>query len=216
MSQTNLKTRILFAIIGSLLLAGGLQITIAINWGVSMFDTATLTMQKLTHFNFGNAAVLLHAIFLLILIVFMKKLNTKWNELFLSLISIFLLTRVINGFEFIANYVHLNTFILTLLTFLISVFIFNIGIFFMSKSNLFITPYDRFVLQLATVTKRDLGSSRFITDFSLFAITIVLNFSFNLHVAINIGTAYIIFTSGPQIILIEKLFNKLQYKKTSI
>ncbi len=204
MQERKLSTRILFAVVGAILLSAGLQVTIGIDWGVSMFDTATLAMEHLTGVNFGNAAVLLHAIFLVILIIGMKKLESKWGELALSAISIFALTRVINLFEFIANAVNFQNFVVTLIVFIVSVFVFNIGIYFMSKSNLFIAPYDRFVLQLSWALKKELGTARLVSDILLFTITIILTLVFDLGVTISIGTAYIIFTSGLQINLIHK------------
>lgn len=206
MQERKLSTRILFAIVGAVLLSAGLQVTIGINWGVSMFDTATLAMENLTGVNFGNAAVLLHSIFLIILIVGMKKLESKWGELALSALSIFLLTRVINVFEFIANAVNFSSFFVSLIAFVVSVFVFCIGIYFMSKSNLFIAPYDRFCLQLSWATGKELGTARLISDVTLFAITIILNLILGLGVTISLGTAYIIFTSGLQINLVHKIF----------
>lgn len=206
MKKRKMSTRILFAIVGALLLSLGLQVTIGIDWGVSMFDTSTLAMEYLTGVNFGNAAVLLHAIYLIIMIVGMKKLQSKWPELAISALSIFVLTRIINAFEFIANSINFSSFAVALVVFVVSVFIFNIGIYFMSKSNLFIAPYDRFVLQLSWALGKELGTARLISDIILFAITIIINFVFGLGVTISLGTAYIIFTSGPQINIIGKIF----------
>lgn len=206
MQERKLSTRILYAVVGAVLLSAGLQVTIGIDWGVSMFDTATLAMSNLTGVNFGNAAVLLHAIFLIALIVGMKKFQSKWAELALSAISIVLLTRVINAFEFIANAVNFGSFFVTLIAFVVSVFVFCIGIYFMSKSNLFIAPYDRFCLQLSWATGKELGTARLISDVTLFAVTIILNFILGLGVTISLGTAYIIFTSGLQVNLVHKIF----------
>lgn len=206
MQERKLSTRILYAVVGAILLSAGLQVTIGIDWGVSMFDTATLAMQNITGVNFGNAAVLLHTIFLIILIVGMRKLQSKWSELALSALSIFVLTRVINAFSFIADAAHFSSFFVTLIVFIISVFVFCIGIYFMSKSNLFIAPYDRFCLQLSWATGKELGTARLMSDVTLFVITIVLNIIFDLGVTVSIGTAYIIFTSGLQVNLAHKIF----------
>ncbi len=206
MQERKLSTRILFAVVGAVLLSAGLQVTIGIDWGVSMFDTATLAMAGITGVNFGNAAVLLHAIFLIILILGMKKLESKWSELALSAISIFALTRVINMFEFIANAVNFESFIVNLIAFVVSVFVFCIGIYFMSKSNLFIAPYDRFCLQLSWATGKDLGTARLISDVTLFVITIILSIVLDLGVTVSFGTAYLIFTSGLQVNLVHKIF----------
>lgn len=206
MQERKLSTRILFAVIGAVLLSAGLQVTIGIDWGVSMFDTATLAMQGITGVNFGNAAVLLHSIFLIILILGMKKLQSKWSELVLSAISIFALTRVINMFEFIANAVNFESFAVNLVAFVLSVFVFCIGIYFMSKSNLFIAPYDRFCLQLSWATGKDLGTARLISDVTLFVITIILSIILDLGVTVSFGTAYLIFTSGLQVNLVHKIF----------
>lgn len=206
MNKRKLSTRILFAIIGALLLSVGLQVTIGIDWGVSMFDTSTLAIQYLTGVNFGNSALILHGIYLLILIIGMKKLQSKWVELAISFLSIFILTRFINAFEFIADGINIDSFPIALIVFVISVFVFNIGIYFMSKSNLFIAPYDRFILQLSWALNKELGTARLISDISLFAITLIINVIFSLGVTVSLGTAYIVFTSGLQIYVISRIF----------
>lgn len=206
MQKRKMSTRILFAIVGALLLSFGLQVTIGIDWGVSMFDTATQVMANITGANFGNAAILLHSIYFIILIIGMKKLQSKWLELTISAVSIFVLTRVINAFEFISTMINFDNFVVTLIAFVLSVFVFNIGAYFMAKSNLFVTPYDRFVLQLSWAMNIELGTARLISDVSLFVVTIILNLFIGLGVTISLGTAYIIFTSGPQINIISKIF----------
>lgn len=206
MQERKLSTRVLYAVVGAILLSAGLQVTIGIDWGVSMFDTATLAMSNITGVNFGNAAVLLHTIFLIILIVGMRKLQSKWSELALSALSIFVLTRVINAFAFIAEMAQFDSIFIKLIVFVISVFVFCIGIYFMSKSNLFIAPYDRFCLQLSWATGKELGTARLMSDITLFVITIILNIIFDLGVTVSIGTAYIIFTSGLQVNLVHKIF----------
>lgn len=206
MEERKLSTRIIYGLIGALLLSVGLQVTIGIDWGVSMFDTATLVMQKLTGLNFGNAAIVLHSIYLVILIVGMKQLQSKWSELALSVISIFIITRVINAFSFIADSAHFDSFMITSIMFILSVFVFCIGIYFMSKSNLFVSVYDRFCLQLSWATGKELGTARLICDVSLFIVTLVVNYALDLGVTVSIGTFYIIFTSGLQINLIHKIF----------
>lgn len=206
MEERKLSTRIIYGLVGALLLAVGLQVTIGINWGVSMFDTATLVIQGMTGLNFGNSAIVLHSIYLVILIIGMNKLQSKWNELALSVVSIFIITRIINAFSFISESVHFNSFIITLIMFIISVFVFCVGIYFMSKSNLFVSVYDRFCLQLSWATNQELGTARLICDVSLFIVTLLVNYTLDLGVTVSIGTFYIIFTSGLQINLIHKIF----------
>lgn len=210
MTNQTLTKRIIFAVLGALLLAVGLTATIAVDLGVSMFDTATLMTQELFKVeSFGNAALILHALYVSLLIIFKRKLEPKWIDIIIAIISVFILTRVINAFEFIANYVNPTTMSATIIIFLISVLVFNIGIYFMAKSNLFVSPYDRFVLQLSWLLKREYGTTRLISDIALFAGSILLIFIFSLDVPISFGTLYIIFTSGLQINLAGKIF-KLQ------
>ncbi|WOO86801.1 DUF6198 family protein [Mollicutes bacterium LVI A0039] len=210
MEEIKLSTRFIYGAIGAILLAIGLNVTVAVDLGVSMFDTSTLAIQYLLNMELlGNAALVLHAIFVILIIIFRSKLDIRWIELGIAILSVFILTRIINVFAFVAQTITLTSFATTVVYFVLSVLVFNIGVFFMAKSNLFVTPYDRFILQLSWLLNKEYGTTRLICDVALFATTILVILIFKLPVPISIGTLYIIFTSGLQINLISKIFNKL-------
>lgn len=210
MSNKTLTSRIIFAILGMVLLSIGLNIVLGIDWGMSTFDTATLVAQELFKVNnFGNAALICHAIYCILLVIFMKKLQSSFLQIGTSIISIFILTRVINVFAFLEN-AHFNTFAANLVLFVVFVMIINIGIYFMSMSHLITAPYDRFCLQVSESMNIELGRSRLINDVILFVISLLFVLIFKLPVTIALGTLYIVFLSGPMVTIAGKIFKVKQ------
>ncbi len=206
MTNKTITNKIILAIVGMVLLSIGLNIVLAIDWGMSTFDTATLVTQQVFNIQvFGNAALVCHALYCILLIIFMKKLDSSFLQIGTSILSIFILTRVINIFSFLTNF-HASSFAMNLILFVAFVFIINIGIYFMSMSHLITAPYDRFVLQVSESFNIELGKSRLINDVILFAVSIILILIFNLDVTVAFGTLYIVFLSGPMVTIAGKIF----------
>ncbi len=206
MENKSFKFKILLATIGTLILAVSINFIIGINWGMSTYDTACLTTQYLFGFeNYGDAVLLTHMIFLVLLIVFMKKLNTSLKHIGISLISIVIVSRVLNFFGFIIDIQYSSTLVM-LIVFLINVFAVNLAIYLMASSTIIATPYDRFVIQLSTISGKDLGRARLIVDIITFIFAFIIILLFNLPVPISLATLFIVLFSGPIITMWGKLF----------
>ncbi len=206
MHNKTLLAKIILAVVGTVIMSLGINLVLGINWGMSTFDTACLTALHLLGIEaFGDAALVVHGIFIVLIIIFMKKLDVDWKLLLSSIISIFIVSRVLNFFDFaaVSNYSSLLT---TLISFVVSVFLINLGIYLMAMSNLIVTPYDRFVVQLSKVTNRELGKTRLVVDLSLFAVATVLIIIFNLPIPISLATLYIVVLSGPMITACGRIF----------
>lgn len=205
MENKTLSFRIGLAVIGTILLAISINFIISINWGMSTFDSACLTTQYLFDIDkYGDAVLLTHSVFLLLLIIFMKKLQSNWKHIGIAVISIIIVSRIINMFGFIIDFEYSSKLIM-LLIFLVNVIIVNLGIYLMAKSTLVATPYDRFVIQFSSATSRDLGRARLIVDVIVFAIALVIILVAKLEVPISLATLFIVFASGPIITLWGKV-----------
>lgn len=206
MENKTISFRFTLAIIGTILLAISINIIIGINWGMSTYDTTCLTTQYLLHMTkYGNAVLVTHLVFLVLLIIFMKKLQSDWKQILIAIISILIVSRVINFFGFFIDINYPNT-IIKFIVFMISVVTVNLAIYLMAKSQLVATPYDRFVIQFAASTDRDLGRARLIVDVITFIAAFALIVIFKLPVPISIATLFIVLASGPIITFWGKVF----------
>lgn len=206
MENKSLGFRICLAVIGTIILAVSINFIIGINWGMATFDTACLTTQYLFNIEqFGDAVLLTHVIFIVLLLLFMKKFNTTWKQMGIAVISILIVSRVINLFGFLIDIEYANKYI-KFIVFLINVGTVNLAIYFMATSQLVATPYDRFVIQFASATERDLGTARLIVDVITFLAALAFILIFKLPVPITFATLFIVLVSGPIIIFWGKVF----------
>lgn len=207
MENKSLGFRIGLAVIGTILLAISINFIIGINWGMSTFDTACLTTQYFFNIEqYGDAVFVAHSIFLVLLVIFMKKLQSSWKHVLIAVISIFVVSRVINGFGFLIDIEYSGTLVM-FIVFMINVLVVNLAIYLMAKSQLVATPYDRFVIQFSLASNRDLGRARLIVDVITFIFAFIVIIIADLPVPITIATLFIVLVSGPIITFWGKVFN---------
>lgn len=206
MENKSLGYRVWLAVIGTIILSVSINFIIGINWGMATFDTACLTTQYLFNIDqFGDAVLITHVFFIVLLLLFMKKFETTWKQMGIAVISILIVSRVINMFGFLIDIEYSNN-IIKFIVFLINVGTVNLAIYLMANSQLVATPYDRFVIQFASSTDRDLGRARLIVDVITFIVAFGLIFIFKLPVPITIATLFIVLASGPIITFWGKIF----------
>lgn len=205
MDKQSLQFRISLVVVGTILLAISINFIIGIGWGMSTFDTACLTTQVFWGLGkYGDAVFLTHSIFIVLLIIFMNKLESSWKHVIVSVISIFIVSRILNMFGFLIN-IEYNSTLVMLLVFLINVITVNLAIYLMAKSQLVATPYDRFVMQFSSSSNRDLGHARLIVDVITFIFALFVIFGAKLDVPISIATLFIVLISGPIITIWGKI-----------
>lgn len=197
MENKSIGFRIGLATVGTIILAISINFIIGINWGMATFDTACLTTQYLFNLDqYGNAVLLTHLVFVILLVIGMKQLQSSWKHVGIAVISIFVVSRVINFFGFIIDFEYANSGIM-LIVFLINVVTVNLAIYLMANSQLVATPYDRFVIQFSSSTNRDLGRGRLIVDVITFLIAFIIITIADLPVPISFATLFIVLVSGP-------------------
>lgn len=194
---------------GAILYALGINQLQILNYGMGSFDSLTLQITKLTPIQqFGNASFLIHFTFFIILFLHMKKYKLDYKMIILSIISIFILTRIVNLLSYINYYPSQN-----IVVFIITFLILNLGLFLLAKSNLIIAPFDKFLVETADHYAINFGIIRFIADVSLLIIVFTVNMLTGNVVPITIFTLIITFLTGINIGIYEFVFHKTVKKK---
>lgn len=169
--------------------------------GLGALDSLSLAVVSLTVIEkFGNASLLLQSFCLLIMVLLISKLKVSKVSLIISFVSIFALTRVINLFSYF-NYEQSFTIVTIVSTFLLM----NFGLYLIARSNLIIPPYDKLIVELASLLNFDIGIFRVIIDCSILFIVILLNALLSSEVPITIATLILTFGTGTNIAIYLKL-----------
>ncbi len=185
----------------------GVNTLLTLNIGMGPVDTFTLLLQNFANLSeFGNASLMFHLLFAVLLVVMSKYFKLKLVDIGISVISIFFITRVVNLFGFIkVGDLGLGLFIIC---FLAGFLILNLGLYFIAKSNIIIAPYDKFVKELANALNLKIGTNRVICDSVLFVVIVICKVAFSVAVVISWGTIIVTFFTGLNIRLYEKVLDQ--------
>ncbi|MFV0246467.1 MAG: DUF6198 family protein, partial [Mycoplasmatales bacterium] len=128
------------------------------------------------------------------------------TPLLISLISVFITTRFINIFSFVLDWNYtFNIYVMFIIGFLLYTF----GIYLMSKSNIIITPSDKFSVELASIINKAIGNVRIGFDTTLFILSVLITIMFSFTVPYNIGTVIITFGTGISINMYDKILDNI-------
>ncbi len=201
--------KLLVALIGINIFSISINILKNFNIGMGSFDSLTLAVQKIFNIKeFGNAAFIIHLFFFTFLMIMAKRFKIRYSLLFISLLSIFVMTRFINLYGYLIKFqVEFN-----LLNFAIVFLTLNFGLFLMMKSNLIIAPFDKFVQEVSNFLKKNLGIVRFFSDVALLVIVLFLNYVFKTNIPFTAGTIFITFFTGFNMGIYDVLFGELFQK----
>ncbi len=198
--------QIILVVIGACLYALGINQLQVLSYGLGPFDTLTLQLTKITYINqFGNASFLIHLTFFIILCLLVKRYNLNYKLVGLSIISIFILTRIINLFSNLYYYPNKN-----IIVFIITFLILNLGLYFLAKSNLIIAPFDKFLVETSNFLQINFGIVRFAGDILILLIVIIINQIYNQIVPITFFTIIITVLTGLNITMYEMIITKFK------
>ncbi len=204
--MNNKVKRVLFCTIGLLIFAIGINLQIVADIGIGPFDSFCLVIGELTGLNFGNSQLLLQTSLFVVLILLVKKSKQSYVEIFISLISTFIATRIINFTSPLTQmFQNQNDYLVFILGFVLLV----IGVSINLKVNLIINPIDKLVVALSSMTNIKIGTMKFITDVIFGTLTIISVFVFEINVNVSLIMLFILFCTGPSI----NLFNSLVLDK---
>lgn len=200
-----MQKKLLVSFLGVFLLSIGLNFILLANFGMSPFDTTTIAIQEFTGLNFGNAALVIHFTCLVLLIPFVVKKVVTISEMLLALITIIIITRVINAFGFITQ-LQVDGFISMVIFFIFGFVMFCTAGALLMLSNLVITPSDKLNITIAHYFNFHPGYVRMASDLIFLAISIFCAYVLNMDIVISLITILMGFGVGS---IIRTIYNPL-------
>ncbi len=174
--------------------------------GIGPFDSFCLVIAEFTGVNFGNAQLLFQSTLFIVLLLIMKKSKQTYLEIFVSLISTFIATRIINFTNpLVTKFSEQNIYLVFIVGFILLI----IGVSINLKVNIIINPIDKLVVALSNITNIKVGTMKLISDVVCGVLTIIFVYIFKFDVAVSVTMLFILFCTGPSI----NLFNGLVLNK---
>lgn len=205
----SLSRKIGLAVIAMVLLSVGLSILVELNMGLAPYDTLTYVVQYTFKIEqFGNAALLLHSFFAVILVIFFVSKKKSLVPIGVSLISIFVLTRIINLLSFVGQYPVFSEY--RYISFVIGLLLMAISVLIMGKVNLIIPPYDKVPAEISLASGIELGKVRLVSDVTILIIAVVWGSLNGTLPAVTIGTLVIAFGLGSIMSIIDRMYQNLK------
>lgn len=199
------------AFIGMVLIGIAVGIQIPIDMGLASFDTLTIVVQEIFEINnFGNAAFLIHAFIALVMGSYFFKEKKPLYPIVVSMISIFILTRIINAFSFISEFEII--YVSPLASFIVSIIIVSLGVYIMGKANLIIPPYDKVPVEISNTTKFEVGKVRLVLDTIILIISLIFGTLTNSLPSITLGTFLLTFGLGFFMYVFDMIYQKVKNK----
>lgn len=187
-----MKTRIIQTMVGIILLAIGLNFMILGDVGISGFDTLTQFIADEMGIQFGNATLVMHAFYVVLLLVLLLMKKMKAYELLVSIISITVVSQAINLFSFITD-ITIDSYPVQWLSFLGGLILLSTGLAYFMKSNLIVTPADKFIVVFSQTFNFNVGMTKLVHDLVLLALIFIISVSIG---GVSITLATIIATFG--------------------
>lgn len=202
------KQKIIESLIGINLLSFGIAIILRLNVGMDPFDSFSYLIGNIFKIDqFGNAILITHLMFFIILYILIPKTKEQIIDSLISIGAIFIITRFINIYELLINF-EVNQIAYKIMLFIPGFLITNLGLYYIAMLDFIIPPYDKLVVLLAHKFNLKIGTMRLICD-SLIFVTIVIAFLLNRQlVTISFGTIIFALGTGPNIRIYEKLFER--------
>lgn len=197
--------KIVKLIIGINIYAISINFLQSLELGMGSFDSLTLAIQQIFKIEeFGNASLLLHFLFLIILLIVVNKYKIDIKMVLLSLVSIFILTRFVNLYSMFSYEADP-----TIINALIIILVLNLGLYLIASTNFIIAPFDKFVVETSLHLKLSIGRVRVVFDILLLGCVVLLNTVLTTNIDITVYTLVITFATGLNIYVYELLFRKL-------
>ena len=203
--KTNLKLRIVFFLIGLLIMGLGISIIAISNFGNGPWDAANIGLSEKTGMSIG----LCMNVIAIIQIIIGGIINKEFPNFATMITSICLGVSVDFWMLFLGN-IEITSTLIKFLVFLLALPIISIGISIYLVSKLPNTPLDYFMLAIKSKLNLSLMTSKITSE----SIGLVLGFM--LGGTIGLGTIIIILAIGPMIQYLQKpcnnIFDKLSKK----
>lgn len=195
-------------LIGIIFLTVGLVILVNVEMGASPFDTVNIFLSDYTILTFAAASFCVHLILAIITYIFRKDYFTR-KEVFISVVSVFIITSLISVFQFLIGDLIPESYLFLI----IGTLIFTYGISVIVYFDYIITPCDKFVILLARRGNRNYGYYKVIFDFSLTILVLVASLTWHTGNYITWFTIFIALVTGNFVTFFNKNINSKIFKE---
>ncbi len=202
MKNHKLFFRVLFYVMGMLILALGLTLNAKTNLGVSPVTSLPYTVSQIMDINFGNTVFISYVIFVCIELIMAKK-GTRLL-ISLQLPTSLLFTRLMNVYNIMINVQFSNIFQNLLLLF-ISIIFTGLGAALTLSTKLVPNPVDGIVQALAEGLHKKVGITKNFFDFMNAFISLCLGWiAGSPLLGVGIGTVFCVFGVGRVIAVFNR------------
>ena len=214
MKRQRLLIRIVFYIIGMLILALGLTLNAKTLLGVSPVTSLPYTVSLILGVNFGNTVFISYLVFVGIELVLIKRSDRAFVLLQIPISLLF--TRLMNVFDILITLRVSNT-ILNYSLLLIAITFTGVGAATTLSTKLIPNPVDGVVLAFAEYFHKKLGLVKNIFDFTNALIAFSLGCIVgNPFLGVGIGTVFCVFGVGRIIAVFNRYMKPWIQKKTGL
>lgn len=201
----NIIFRFGYYLVGSIILAFGIALSILSNLGAGAFDALNSNLSVFLKITLGEA-MLISVLFCLTITMILKP---KWIY-FVGTLLTFIISFLLDWFVRIIPSVD-NVFTLRAIYFIASLILLPLGIVFIIKSKMPLSPMDNLLVILVEKTKRSVTIVKTLIESSFTLLALIFGFGAGISFgAISIGTLIITFTIGPGIDLFMKVVKDIK------
>ncbi|QAT40477.1 hypothetical protein [Clostridium sp. JN-9] len=169
MIKENIKSKIILALAGVVILAFAIALLIKVGFGLSAWDAFYANLAAATGLTFGFFSYFVGSILIMINTVISHK-RYNWSALLMS----FLIGNCVDIFNKIfANSFNLQSFIARVIIFIIGIIIYGLGISLLIYSGL-PSPLEEFQFAIQKLSKVSIGTSKFLSDFTALILAIIV------------------------------------------
>ncbi len=195
--------RIICSVMGAIFIAIGIATIITLNYGMPSFDTFVLIISNYTGLIYTTALRLVQLSMFIILVVLKRFFSLTWTELFVSVISVVVVTTFID--------IVLQTFIGSLeksIVWLIIGFIFYAyGITLLVQSDIFLAPNDKILTAISHRSKHTYAFYKVSSDILMLVFSLIVVWQMDYDISISLTSIFLTFFTGIFVGLFSKLNN---------
>ncbi|MDR0468618.1 MAG: DUF6198 family protein [Peptococcaceae bacterium] len=209
----NFKTRMLFHILGLLVMTFGIAVSTKGGVGVASVSTISFAGSKLTPLTFGMCSSLFQAVCFLSQIAITRRF-TAWSLLQIPMVYIF--GALLDFFSSLLRFMATNVVFGCLLV-IIGTLIFSLGLRIILGADFALPPTDGLVKTISDKVGWPISKSKLIFDITVVSTSAVLTTVFlgNPFVAVGVGTVITMVLTGPIIGFYYKIFPFFDVAKDS-
>ena len=209
-----MKKRIIFYLIGLVIMAFGISMAIRADIGVAPGSTIPYAVSKLTPLSIGQCSSLFHVVCMLAQLAITRRPSLK---LVFQLPLAYLFGLMIDVFYLLLD-VTLPGYILSVLFVTAGLFVFSLGIRIIVGADILLAPPDGIAQAFGNIFGWPMSKSKLAFDIAVTAFTAVLTLilASDLFLVIGAGTLICAIGTGPVIGLYTKLFPFFDFSKNGL